>query len=141
MKYLAIDPGGTTGWAKFDADGNLLGCSKIQGGDKFLDWLEDQEAGDTTLILEDYKVRPWVNHSYSSVPTLQIIGAIKRVAQKKEWTLVEQQPQCMHMGLRYLGLYAKYGGGKKHVPDDQSALAHGVYYLVKTGVRKHRLAK
>lgn len=144
--YLAIDPGGLSGWARFDASGETLGLGKIKGHDNFLDWLEEQEDVET-LILENYKVGrsggSQFTHSFGDVPTLQLIGAIKRVAKKNKWIVVEQTPNDMYMGLRYLGLWQVYRGGKskQHVPDEQSALAHGVYYLTKRGIRKNRLSR
>lgn len=144
MTYLAIDPGGTSGWARFDESGDTIGFGKIKGHDNFLDWLELQEEV-KVLVLENYKVGrsggSQFTHSFGDVPTLQLIGAIKRVAKKQGWTIVEQTPNDMYMGLRHIGLWERYRGGGKalHVPDDQSALAHGVYYLTKIGVRKHRL--
>lgn len=143
--YLAIDPGKTTGWAGFDERGNLIGCGKVTGHDAFLDWLEEQAF--KTMVLENYKVGrsggSQFTHSFGDVPTLQIIGAIKRIAKKQSAKVIEQSPNEMYIGLRYLGLWSKYraGGKKLHVPDDQSALAHGVYYLVKHKIRQHRLAQ
>lgn len=144
--YLAIDPGDSTGWATFNYDtGETLGFGKIKGHDAFLDWLEEIE-GIKTIILENYKVGrsggSQFTHSFSDVPTLQLIGAIRRVAKKRHWTIVEQTPNDMYMGLRYLGLWSHYRGpgkAKIHVPDDQAALAHGVYYLVKRKKRPHPL--
>ena len=144
MTYLAIDPGGTTGWARFNETGDTTGFGKIKGHDAFLDWLEEVQ-GVQVCILENYKVGrsggSQFTHSFGDVPTLQLIGAIKRVAKKQGWELVEQSPNDMYMGLRHIGLWSQYRGSGKalHVPDDQSALAHGVYYLIKIGVRKHRL--
>lgn len=142
MTYLAIDPGGTTGWALFNDQGEVTGIGKIKGHDDFLDWLEEQTPD--TVILENYKVGRSGNqftNSFSDVPTLQLIGAIKRHIRKNKITLIEQSPNDMYMGLKYLGLYSLYRGGKtaRHVPDEQSALAHGTYYLVKTGIKPHRL--
>lgn len=151
MTYLAIDPGGTTGWALFDELGDTIGFGKVKGHDEFLDWLESTTErygkGIETLVLENYKVGrsggSQFTHSFGDVPTLQLIGAIKRVAKKASIPIVEQTPNDMYMGLRHLGLWTRYRGGGKalHVPDEQSALAHGVYYLTKIGVRKHRLDK
>lgn len=143
--FLAIDPGNSTGWALFDNAGETVEIGKIKGHDNFLDWLEEQSP--LKIILENYKVGrsggSQFTNSFSDVPTLQLIGAIKRVAKKAKIEVIEQTPNDMYMGLRYLGLWQVYRGGKtkQHVPDDVSALAHGRYYLVKTGIAKHRLAE
>lgn len=145
--YLSIDPGKTTGWASFSDSGETLGFGKIKGHDAFLDWLEETQDV-KVVILENYKVGrsggSQFTHSFGDVPTLQLIGAIRRVASKRHWTVVEQTPNDMYMGLRYLGLWERYRGPgrpKRHVPDEQSALAHGVYYLVKHKIRPHPLDK
>lgn len=145
MKYLAIDPGDSTGWASFDEKGNLTGFDKIKGHDEFLDFLEKLEP--RLIILENYKIRPTVGHNFSDVPTLQLIGAIKRFAHKKGTPIVEQTPNNMYIGLRYIGFYEKYAKHRSktgkmvqpHVPDNVSAWAHGEYYLVKNGIKSHRL--
>lgn len=137
MWLLAIDPGGTTGWASFDRKGKPIAFDKIKGHDEFLDWLEEQKP--ERIVCESYKVRPGVNHSFSDVPTLQLIGAIKRWARKQGIEVKEQQPADMYIGLRHLGLYTTYKG--KHVPDNISALAHGEYYLIKNKLKRHNLEK
>lgn len=134
--YLAIDPGDTTGWAKFDEKGNVTAFDEIKGHDNFLDWLEDNIEGVHVIILERYRVRTAGHiNSFSTVPTLQLIGAIKRVARKNNISIMEQDPSpALVMGLRFLGLHVAYKG--KHVPDKVSALAHGTYFLRKAKIQK-----
>lgn len=136
MTYLAVDPGGTTGWAKWDSEGNFLGFGEIKGANEFLDWLE-QEKFDV-LILEIYRNRPGDKNKHniwSTGPTQQTIGAIKRVAHKNKAVVVEQEASpCLAIGLRFLGLSNTYKG--KHVPDKISAMAHGTYFLRKKGIVK-----
>lgn len=140
MKYLAIDPGDNTGWCSFDQAGQVHQFGEIKGHDAFLDWLEDQQP--TVVICENYRVGRSGNqftNSFSDVPTLQLIGAIKRYCTKKGIQLVMQDTQSLWMGLRMLGLYQQYrlpNGKKKHPPDKISAMAHGVYYLTKKKIRK-----
>lgn len=135
-KYLAIDPGKRTGYARFDAQGTPIECRAIQGVDNFLDWLEEQET--EVVVIERYRSRPGAINAWSDGPTQQLIGAIKRIARKSEWQIVEQDPSpALAIGLRYIGMATAYKG--KHVPDEISALAHGEYYLVSKGIKKHRL--
>jgi len=134
MTYLAIDPGENIGWARFDDQGQLEGMGEINGHDKFLDWLEEQ-TGIKVYIVESYRSRPGKINSWSRLPTVQLIGAIKRVARKRGIKVVEQDPSpCLSIGLRFIGMHTTYKG--KHVPDQVSALAHGTYYLRQKGIQK-----
>jgi hypothetical protein len=139
MTYLAIDPGKTTGWARFDSEGKLTAFGKIKGEDKFLDWLEE-ENGIEVAVIEQYRNRPGTQiNTWSTGPTQQHIGAIRRVCRKRGWTVHFQEPSpCLDIGLRFLGLRDTYKGRdwQKHVPDDVAALAHGTYFLRKAGIQK-----
>lgn len=142
--YLVIDPGEKrTGWAKFDENGETIGFGAILGIDNFMDWLEDQEKPGE-LIFENYRVNPGISHAWSKVKTIELIGLIRRYCTKNSIKYTEQRNTDLSIGLRYLGMYEVYFRGRKrikHVDDEISALAHGVYYLVKNNIRPHRLAK
>lgn len=145
--YLSIDPGEkTTGWAAFDEQGNELAFSKITGGpDEFMDWLESLIPVPSEIIYENYRVSPTINHGFSKVVTIQLIGMIKRYARKHRIPLHEQPNTVLKIGLKFAGFYKLYYDGKgkklKHVDDQISAFAHGVYYLQKKGIRKSRVAR
>lgn len=146
MHYLSIDPGEqTTGWAKFDEAGNEIEFGKITGGpDSFMDWLEGLDNPPREIIYENYRVNPTINHGFSKVVTIQLIGMIKRYARKNKILLHEQPNTVLKIGLKYIGMYEIYyppGKPKKHVDDQISAYAHGVYYLQKKGIRKSRVAE
>ncbi len=133
MNYIAIDPGDNIGWATFDEQGKFIAFGEIKGHDNFLDWLEEQE-GCITFIVESYRARPGATNSWSRLPTIQLIGAIKRIAKKKKIKVVEQDPSpALSIGLRFIKMHTTYRG--KHVPDRVSALAHGVYYLKIAGIQ------
>lgn len=136
MKYLALDPGEKrVGWAAFDEEGRTLNFGTYNNEDKMLDWLESDEVNPEVIIVESYRARPGLPNAWSRLPTVQQIGAIKRIARKKKIKVVEQDPSpCLSMGLRFLGMYQTYQG--KHVPDQVSALAHGTYYLRKNRIQK-----
>lgn len=137
-KFIAVDPGTErSGVALFDATGSPMGMEVIKKEDPLLDWLEEQEC--EVLIIERYRNRPGAINAWSTGGVQQIIGAVKRIARKKGWTVVEQDPSpALMIGLKYLGLGSTYKD--KHVPDQISALAHGEYYLVKNRIKEHRIA-
>jgi hypothetical protein len=134
MSLLAIDPGGNTGLALFDATGNLISMRAIKGHDKALDWIEEQE-GIAVYVIEQYRNRPNAKANLWSVNnTSQLIGAISRVARKRKIKVVMQEPSpALSIGLKFLGMHNTYKG--QHVPDEVSALAHGEYYIRKNGLR------
>jgi hypothetical protein len=146
MYYLSIDPGEkTSGWAAFDKEGKELEFGKITGGpEAFMDWLESLVPRPTEIIYENYRVSPTLNHGFSKVVTIQLIGMIKRYAHTRKILLHEQPNTVLKIGLKYIGFYLMYydasGKKKKHVDDEISAYAHGVYYLQKKGIRKSRVA-
>lgn len=132
--YLAIDPGKRTGFALFNEKGDCTKFFKIEGEDKALDFLEEVD-GVQQVVLETYRNRPGAVNSWSTGPTQQHIGAIKRIARKRHWKVHEQEPSpCLAIGLKYLGMAHMYPKGV-HVPDEVSALAHGEYYLRKAKVK------
>jgi hypothetical protein len=83
------------------------------------------------LIVENYRIYPWKlkQHSFSNVPTLQYIGAIRMAAQVRKIKVVFQMAQlakqfCTDGKLRAWKLY---NNGHKHAND---AIRHGCYYLL-----------
>jgi hypothetical protein len=147
LHFLSIDPGEkTTGWAAFDAAGQELEFGKVTGGPEgFMDWLENLVPKPAEIIYENYRINPTINHGFSKVVTIQLIGMIKRFAHTNKILLHEQPNTVLKIGLKYAGFYSTYydskGKKKKHVDDQISAYAHGVYYLQKKGIRKSRVAR
>ena len=147
LHYLAIDPGeGRTGWAAFDESGDDIEFSAIHGGaDAFMDWLEALEPAPSEIIFEDYSINPAVSHAWSKGGTIQLIGMVKRYARKNSIPVHSQPSTILKVALLHVGLYTVYyksdGSKKKHVDDQISAYAHGVYYLQKHRIRKPRVAK
>lgn len=135
--YLAIDPGKkNTGWAAFDATGELLALGTVVGTDRFLDQLEELNFEQLkTVIIEQYKNRGGSLNFMSTMPTSQHIGAITRILRKAGVDYVFQDPSPgLTIGLRFLRMHGTYEG--KHVPDEVSAWAHGTYYLVSKKIKK-----
>lgn len=147
LHFLSIDPGEkTSGWAAFDSEGKELDFGDVTGGpDKFMDWLEGLVPQPKEIIYEAYRVSPTINHGFSEVGTIQLIGMIKRHATKHKIILHKQRNTDLKIALKFAGFYTMYydvkGKKKKHVDDKISAYAHGVYYLQKIGLRKSRIAK
>lgn len=145
LYYLSLDPGEkNTGWAAFDENGNDLGMGKISGGlDPFLEWIESLDPSPSEIIYENYRISPTIAHGFSKVVTVQLIGMIKSYAKRNRIPLHEQPNTVLKIGLKYAGAYNAYydarGKKKKHVDDQVSAYAHGLYYLQSHGIRKNRV--
>lgn len=144
ITYMAIDPGKTTGYAFFDEHGDVKEIGRISGDNEFLDFLESLSEFPRVFIIERYRNRPREfggGNTWSVGPTQQLIGGIKRTLHKRQISQSDihyQEPSILPIACKWAGIpYSK----KKHLPDDQSAFVHGVYWLIKNKVRKHRLAK
>lgn len=146
MYYLAIDPGEKrTGWASFAENGDTISMGRIDGdADTFMDWIESLDTQPKVIIYENYRVSPTINHGFSKVLTSQLIGMIKRHAKKNNIKIYEQPNTVLKIGLKMAGFYKTYykadGSKIKHVDDQVSALAHGIYWLQAHGKRKPRIA-
>jgi hypothetical protein len=141
---LAVDPGKRTGFALGDATGTPKEFFKIEGEDAALDYLESEQCADVEImVIEVYRNRGNSHDKWSDMPTSQHIGAIKRIARKRGWRVVEQEPhEGLVGGLKFLGLYTQYATkvkGRlkltKHVPDEISALAHYEFYCRKARLK------
>lgn len=138
-EYISLDPGEKrVGWAGFNAEGLPEKYGVFRDEDEMLDWLEEQDP--QMIIVESYRARPGATNAWGRLPTVQQIGAIKRIARKKKIPVIEQDPNPgLVMGLRFLGVFHMYTSEKGkllHVPDEISALAHGTYYLRKQRIQK-----
>ena len=86
-RYLAIDPGKTSGWATFDEQGNgiTMGQANVI---ELLELLDQSNAH--TIITEDYKLYPWKRDEqiWSRLDTVRIIGMIQYFCWKNQRNLV-----------------------------------------------------
>lgn len=131
--YLAIDPGMSTGVCYFDAEGREVFKTQIVGIEEFYVWLHTFAQPFETMIYEAYVINPKVDHGGDEVPAAQVIGIIKGYAHANEKILIKQ------LAFERIPAYA-WQGKKWHKgyhpkdSDQESALAHGLIYLVKKGV-------
>lgn len=120
---LAIDPGDVSGYAFLNMEGVLtdMGQFKLANMNTFLDSLH----GINTIVLENFRIRPGMNFSWSEMDTIQVIGAVKYRAHQLKCKVVLQEPSCYSIGSKWAGV---------QIPKDHSishqvvAYAHGTYY-------------
>lgn len=85
------------------------------------------------IIVEDYVVRPHVSHGGSRVEAIQVIGMVKEFCRKNDIQMVLQPPRIKKVGYAWAQLKKPSRHNQTHHTD---AIAHGVYYLQKNGIRK-----
>jgi len=125
MKIIAIDIGSKNcGYAIYrDYVGtNPYFKSGYVGVEKLLDVLPNMDI--ETIVLEKFICQRILNKSYIS--TIEFIGAVKYIANRKFWHIVEQSPQIKkffdNKKLKQLDLYKRNG-------HERDAIRHLLYYL------------
>lgn len=137
-KYLALDPGNSTGWATFVENGDVDGFGTCRTRSEVYEKLI--EVRPQVIIMEDYRLYPWKakEQSWSGFETVRIIGAVEYYAYLHNATMVLQEPSIKAIGYRWAGLTKPKNHDLSHETD---AYVHGVYYLQKHGIRYPQQAK
>lgn len=136
---LSLDPGHTTGYALWLCEKEKI--TLLESGQlctwnrtdidmhQFVDVIERVKV--KHAVFETYQVYEWksADHSWSQVPTIQIIGATKILCQQNNITYSSQTAQvakqfCTDVKLEGWGYYQR---GMKHARD---AIRHGLYYML-----------
>lgn len=137
---LSLDPGETTGWAVWRSytgeEITLLGQGQIPT------WPIERCVEEMTRLFESYPhikhvvhetyaIYEWKSsdHSWSQVPTVQVIGSILTLCVQRQLTYSSQTAQiaknfCTDDKLKYWDVYEK---GLRHSRD---AVRHGIYFLL-----------
>ena len=120
---LAIDPGEVSGFAFLNMEGILadMGQIKLPSLNAFLDSLVDIEV----MVIENFRVRPNTNFTWSDHPTIQVIGALKYRAHQLGCRVVLQEPSVKSIGAKWNGTPIPKDHSISHLVE---AYAHGTYY-------------
>lgn len=135
VKYLAIDPGDTSGWAEFNELGDLAGYGQVREHE-FNDFLNEHvHSGLTAIIVEDYKLyaHKAKAQSWSRMSTSKKIGKIEILADLKGVKVILQPANNKSIGYMWGGIEPPSNHSISHQYD---AYAHGVFWLQKNGIRK-----
>jgi hypothetical protein len=135
---LALDPGETTGWSIMDvghaseiilADQGQIKTWPMEEGLPRLTELVDAYKPEF-IVYEAYHVYAWRlnEHTFSEVPTIQLIGMIKTVALQRSINFGEQTAQTgkaffTDQRLKTLGIFFE---GQKHARD---SLRHACQFV------------
>jgi hypothetical protein len=129
---MSFDPGMRTGWASFDRSGKLTGSGIIQNGLYGVsDFLSGLREAPRVIIVETYRIKNFQHeHNMSKVPTIRVIGVLEDYAYRWQSKWYEQEANAKDSGVKWAGWIPPKG----HMPDDYSAVGHGVYWLHKNGL-------
>lgn len=137
-RLLALDPGETIGVASFtcsDDEAVLTHASQIKGWpleagvSNFIELVEAIKPDH--VVFESYQVYSWKtdDHTWSQVPTVQVIGMIRTILIQDE-ILYSSQTAQVAKGFcddNKLKLWGYYTPGLRHARD---AIRHACYYLL-----------
>jgi hypothetical protein len=132
MRILSVDPGNTTGWAEI-VDGKVTTFG-VEKGDEIWAWLSRvYHSTYDAIVVEDFRIRPGVNFSWSQLFPIQVIGALRFIATVQSMNFVLQSPSIKPAAYARAGLKYERGKPNKHIED---AVAHGIFYWEKHGQAK-----
>lgn len=136
---LAVDPGITIGWAIFEDDGEIHTFGQIHK-DEFPTWLAEQEHSFHTIVVEDYVLyrKKAVKQSGSNMPASLVIGQLEMFAAQQGAKLIKQQADILPQAQKISGIKMPSDHSISH---QFSAINHGIFWLVKEGIRENALAR
>lgn len=130
MKYiLAVDPGKRNGVAIFEdiKDGKLeINC--ILTVDQLIDTTNNFTRDISAIVVEDYIINGSKNNG-SRGEAIQVIGILRALSARLGVPFVRQPPENRLTAAKWAGEHVRKG----HMPDDQSARLHGIFYLRRQG--------
>lgn len=139
MRILAFDPGLTIGWAYHDEETLYsFGQSKWE---EFPAFLKAFDKPIDMVVCEEYQVLPHMAkyHAGSKLETTRAIGAIKFWAQMEGHKLVTFPASLTGQQAKMTGIDPKTKGASHSKTHWVYAYNHGLYLLIKLGLRKTKL--
>jgi hypothetical protein len=135
---IGVDPGHTTGIAVVEATFDTI---RQHQSFQVTTWPLEQGVTEFTRLLDTYKPRLVVferyavyewkaeEHSWSEIPTVQVIGCLKTLCIQKGIPTYQQTAQQAKQFVTddKLEAWGFYERGKKHARD---AMRHAIYYLL-----------
>lgn len=133
VKYLAIDPGKTSGYARFDENGNDDGEGTVTDKIGVYELLELFRP--EVVICEQYRLFPWKSNqqAMSLFDTVRIIGAIEYWCYSNGASLFMQEPSIKSTAYLWANRTVSKTHSKTHAAD---AYCHGLYWLIRRDIRK-----
>lgn len=129
--YLALDPGGSTGWCTFDTNGDLITMGTCKTRQQIYDLLKRIKP--STIIMEDWISRDKTPFGGDRMETIRVIGAIEFYCHIRQIPLHEQPNTIKPIGYMWAGIPKAKAKSDSH---ERDAYIHGVFFLQKAGIRK-----
>lgn len=133
-RLLAIDPGKDTGWCLF-INGEIANFGICRGLEELLTFIENEPKVDI-VVMEEFRLfhSKALQQSGSRLETVEAEGIVRSWAWRNKVKLVLQLPKDpLKLGQMWSGVAMPKNHKNSH---GISALYHGVYYLVKNGMRE-----
>lgn len=133
--YLAaFDPGESTGWATFNAEGGSTGLGTVTTREGLYELLA--EVGPVAIVvIEDFRLfqHKALQQSGSKMEAVRVIGAIESWAYQNKSKIILQAANIKPIAVMWSGMKPKGKHANSHHVD---AYNHGYYYLRKSGIIK-----
>lgn len=132
-RYLALDPGETTGWALFSETGELIKFGQYRQAEQ-TQWLTEYLTSDLWgAIVEDYRNYTGQKR-WSRNTTSKNIGSIELLCEMRGVPCILQPANIKKIGYKWAGLgEAPTNHAISHQYD---AIAHGTYWLRMNNILK-----
>lgn len=136
--YLALDPGETTGWAKFDEHGEVLSMGQFKQAEQ-TKWLtENLTSSLKAVICEEYRIYDQKRQKkWSRNQTSKNEGAIQLLAEMRGVPFFLQPANVKAIGYKYAGL--GQAPSNHAISHQYDAVAHGTYWLRGKNILKPRI--
>lgn len=134
--YLALDPGGSTGWATFDekGDGCKLGTCRNRRDVYNLLAQPEIRFGVHTVIMEDWITKANQKLGGDRLEVVRVIGVVEYYCELTKKALHHQPNTIKSIGFMWAGMdKPKSSDPLRHAKD---AYVHGVHWLQQQGIRK-----
>lgn len=127
-KYIALDPGETTGWAAFDKEGQILAMGQFKQKEQSK-WLDENITSNLlAVIVEDYRNYSWQKQKkWSRNQTSKNIGAIEMICELRNVPYFLQPANVKKIGYKWAGLGE--APSNHAISHQYDAVAHGTYWL------------
>lgn len=132
VAYIALDPGETTGWAKFNDKGEPLAYGQVLQQD-LAKWLDKNIRDLKAVICEEYRNYHWQKQKkWSRNQTSKNEGAVEMVCNMRGIPFHLQPANIKKIGYKWAGLQEAPTHSISHQFD---AVVHGVYWLTMNKIR------
>lgn len=125
--YASFDPGHNTGVTLWNKEGKTVIITEVKGVEELNNLLNllKESTEIKEFVIEEYRVYGQVNHTGSTLPTVQTIGRIKKTAEDLSIPVIELKASVKSIAAQW----AQVKIPKGHMPDWMAAYLIGYYHL------------